>query len=101
MPIFTLREWGTLPHGEGEGCIQEHFAERLAAAGTRGGRQLFRRKVVFGLEVRAGLYRELSALLQAGLPLADALEMLIASPGRGMHQTRLAGIRVGSDQVRP
>lgn len=31
MPAFTLREWETLPHGEGEGCIPEHFAERLAA----------------------------------------------------------------------
>ena len=31
MPTFTLREWETLPHGEGDGCIPEHFAERLAA----------------------------------------------------------------------
>lgn len=31
MPAFTLREWETLPHGEGDGCIPEHFAERLAA----------------------------------------------------------------------
>lgn len=30
MPAFTLREWETLPHGEGDGCIPEHFAERLA-----------------------------------------------------------------------
>lgn len=31
MPAFTLREWEALPHGEGDGCIPEHFAERLAA----------------------------------------------------------------------
>lgn len=31
MPTFTLREWETLRHGEGEGCIPDHFAERLAA----------------------------------------------------------------------
>lgn len=31
MPTYTLREWETLRHGEGEGCIPEHFAERLAA----------------------------------------------------------------------
>ena len=31
MPAFTLREWETLPHGEGDGCIPDHFAERLAA----------------------------------------------------------------------
>ena len=29
MSTYTLREWETLPHGEGEGCIPEHFAERL------------------------------------------------------------------------
>ena len=30
MPAYTLREWETLPHGEGDGCIPEHFAGRLA-----------------------------------------------------------------------
>ena len=44
MPAYTLREWETLPYGEGDGCIPEHFAERLAAlakestfAGSGGG----------------------------------------------------------------
>lgn len=44
MPTYTLREWETLPHGEEDGCIPEHFAERLAAlarvstfAGSGGG----------------------------------------------------------------
>ncbi|MBU2982266.1 McrC family protein [Lentibacter algarum] len=31
MPAFSLREWETLPYGEGDGCIPEHFAGRLAA----------------------------------------------------------------------
>ena len=31
MASYTLREWESLPRGEGEGCIPEHFAERLAA----------------------------------------------------------------------
>lgn len=31
MPAYTLCEWDTLPRGEGDGCIPEHFAERLAA----------------------------------------------------------------------
>ena len=31
MPAYTLREWETLPHGERDGCIPEHFATRLAA----------------------------------------------------------------------
>ena len=34
MSAYTLREWETLPHGEGDGCIPEHFAERLAALAT-------------------------------------------------------------------
>ena len=29
MPSYTLREWETLPYGEGEGCIPSHHAERL------------------------------------------------------------------------
>lgn len=29
MPAYSLREWETLPHGDGEGCIPQHLAERL------------------------------------------------------------------------
>ncbi len=31
MSAYTLREWETLPHGEGDACIPEHFAERFVA----------------------------------------------------------------------
>lgn len=51
MPAYTLREWEKLPHGDGNGCIPEHFAERLASiakssafAGTGGGGVLEERR---------------------------------------------------------
>lgn len=31
MPSYTMREWDTLPHGEGEGSIPAHLASRLVA----------------------------------------------------------------------
>ncbi|WP_420022722.1 McrC family protein [Cereibacter azotoformans] len=31
MPSYTVREWDTLPHGEGEGSIPAHLASRLVA----------------------------------------------------------------------
>lgn len=31
MPSYTLREWETLPHGDGEGSIPAHLASRLVA----------------------------------------------------------------------
>lgn len=31
MPAYSLREWESLPHGDGEGCIPQHLAERLVA----------------------------------------------------------------------
>jgi 5-methylcytosine-specific restriction enzyme subunit McrC len=31
MPAFSVLEYKTLPHGEGEGCIPAHFASRLIA----------------------------------------------------------------------
>lgn len=48
-------------------------------------------------EVRAMLYREIGALLRAGLPLTEALEVLIQSPELGVSRATLAGIR---DRVR-
>ena len=43
------------------------------------------------------LYREVGALLRAGLPLANALEVLIAAPELGSNRAHLAGIR---DRIR-
>ncbi|MGV4792979.1 McrC family protein [Rhizobium sp. F40D2] len=31
MPSYTVREWDTLPHGDGEGSIPVHLASRLVA----------------------------------------------------------------------
>lgn len=31
MPAYSLREWESLPHGDGEGCIPQDLAERLVA----------------------------------------------------------------------
>ena len=47
----------------------------------------------FGLDVRAMLYRELGALLGSGLPLAQALDVLIAAPELGEHRGRVAAAR--------
>lgn len=32
MPSYTVREWDTLPHGDGEGAIREELASQLVAA---------------------------------------------------------------------
>ena len=56
----------------------------------RGGR-------VFTLETRAMVYRELAAVLSAGIPLANALAIMIDSPELGENRPLLAGIR---DRVR-
>lgn len=31
MPPFSVREWEAVPHGDGEGCIPPHLAQRLVA----------------------------------------------------------------------
>jgi 5-methylcytosine-specific restriction enzyme subunit McrC len=31
MPAYSVREWEAVPHGEGEGCIPPHLAQRLVA----------------------------------------------------------------------
>ena len=47
----------------------------------------------FGLDARAMLYRELGALLHSGLPLAQALDVLIAVPELGEQRGRVAAAR--------
>jgi 5-methylcytosine-specific restriction enzyme subunit McrC len=44
MPAYSVREWEVVPHGDGEGCIPPHLAQRLVVlaktsrfAGTGGG----------------------------------------------------------------
>ena len=56
MPAYSVREWETLPHGDGEGCIPPPLAQRLVAlakassfAGRGGLRQLFGRGSTGGI----------------------------------------------------
>lgn len=53
----------------------------------------FRGKKAAPQDVRALLYRELAVLLRAGLPLAQALELLIETPELSAWHALLAGIR--------
>lgn len=64
------------------------LAERLSLTG---------RRLRFPLDVRVMVYRELSSLLTAGLPLVRALDILIQSPEINDSRILLAGIR---DRVR-
>jgi general secretion pathway protein F len=63
--------------------------------GTTGGLQ-WRRQGTFGVEARVAFYQELSVLLSAGLPLVNALEILMESPELGVSPALLARVR---DQV--
>ena len=67
------------------------LAEKIAAAGEASAGR--RRRRGFDLDQRAMCYRELAALLAAGLPLASALEVLIQSPELGTNRALLAGVR--------
>lgn len=64
------------------------LAERLSETG---------RRVRFPPDLRATFYRELSALVAAGMPLVAALDQLIDSPEQMQYRTLLAGVR---DRVR-
>lgn len=64
------------------------LAERVAPSG---------RRIAFSRERRATVYQELSALLGAGLPLIQALNVLIESPEMTEAGSLLAGVR---DRVR-
>ena len=64
------------------------LAEKLSVTGN---------KARFSTESRSIVFRELSALLKAGVPLTRALEILIASPDSVLYASVLAGVR---DRVR-
>ena len=73
------------------------FAERVKSAGEQGSSTFQPWRDELNVESRTMLYREVGALLRAGLPLANALEVLIAAPELGTNRTHLAGIR---DRIR-
>ncbi len=75
-----------------EGLLPETVAPLDSGPEGRAGRWPRR----FPLRDRTLFYRELVALLQAGLPLAGALDMLIQSPDLEAHRAILASLR---DQI--
>ena len=73
------------------------FAERVKSAGEQASSTFRPWRNELNVESRTMLYREVGALLRAGLPLANALEVLIAAPELGSDRAHLAGIR---DRIR-
>ncbi len=71
------------------------LVEWIAPAGE--GRALPRRSRLgrrdFGIEDRVLFYRELAALLRAGLPLSGALDVLVRSPELARNQMLFAGLK--------
>ncbi|TAN36010.1 MAG: type II secretion system F family protein [Verrucomicrobia bacterium] len=70
------------------GVLPERVAPVEGAPGGHASRRL-----AFNLDQRAMCYRELASLLQSGLPLVQALDILIQSPELGSNLARLAGVR--------
>ncbi len=73
------------------------LAEQVSVAGSQGYRAASGRRKPFALDARAMVYRELSSLVRAGLPLTQALDILIGSPELGANRAVLAGVR---DKIR-
>jgi general secretion pathway protein F len=73
------------------------LAERVDPADQRVAARRFGRTRAFPLDARAVLYRELAALLRAGIPLAAALEVCLQTPERPDDAIILAGVR---DRIR-
>ena len=66
------------------------FSHEVNVAGSHSS---LTKKSVVNLDVRASLYRELSALLLAGLPMSHALEMMVTSSQFNKFQTTMASVR--------
>jgi general secretion pathway protein F len=74
------------------------LADRLRPAGQRDVRWLpGKRNNRVSVDARAALYRELAALLKAGLPVAQAMDVIISTPEYAALSGELAAAR---DQVR-
>lgn len=69
------------------------FVERIVQAGGRHPRARLFRSHGLSLDHRAVIYRELGALLRAGLPVVRALDILIESPEMGEASGILANVR--------
>lgn len=73
------------------------LAEKIGPAGARRPARLKLGEAEFGTATRAMLYREAGSLVHAGLPLANALEVMIEAPELGESRSCLAGVR---DRIR-
>lgn len=83
-----LVEASTVKEAREKLALQGVLAEHIQTTG---------RRLRFPVAIRAIVYRELSALLRAGVPLSRALEILIDSPHTRGVRALLAGVR---DRVR-
>ena len=101
MKTYEYKGFDTEGHsrkGLVEALSVKNARERLVAEGILAERlALTGRKLRFPAEVRSAMYRELSALLTAGIPLDDALDLLIRSVGASPSRNLIAGLR---DHVR-
>ena len=89
---------GKVNRGLVEASTVKEAREKLASQGVLAERiQTTGRRLRFPVAIRAVVYRELSALLRAGVPLSRALEILIDSPHTRSARALLAGVR---DRVR-
>ena len=73
------------------------LTQKIQPAGGTGKKSKQGRRTLFDTSTRSLIYRELSALLKAGLPLDKAFDILIETPELGANTTLLAGVR---DRVR-
>lgn len=69
------------------------FAENIAPAGESKRVSFLFRSSAFTVDARTMFYRELVALLRAGLPLVTALDVLVQSPDMGATRPILAALR--------
>ncbi len=74
-------------------CALGILPEQLTPAGARPTPARPFLRTAFDAEARAMFYREAGALLKAGLPLAQALDVVINAPEMGAHRPALAGVR--------
>jgi general secretion pathway protein F len=89
---------GTSTRGFVEALSSKSARETLASRGVLADKlTVTGSKARFNVESRSIVFRELSALLKAGVPLTRALEILIASPDSAQYASVLAGVR---DRVR-
>lgn len=75
-----------------EKCLRQGILAETVTPAGRPRRRPWRRRL-FTLDTRAAFYRELASMLGAGLPLANALGLLVDAPEMGPDRAVVAGIR--------